>query len=78
MEKNVFLGFDHFSLRGPPVAHCTGLRVGSESLGSVIYKNNTHPADIEVRYQFVLPIQLPAATLEAPIVCATQLNMKVT
>jgi len=31
-----------------------------------------------VRYQLVLPPQLPGATLEAPIVCATQLNMKVT
>jgi len=47
MEMSVFLGFDHFSLMGPYIAHCTRWRVGSESLGSGVDKNNTHPADIE-------------------------------
>jgi hypothetical protein len=44
---SVFLGFDHFSSRVPPIANFTRWRVGSESLGSGVDKSNTHPADIE-------------------------------
>jgi len=46
MEMIVFLGFDHFSSMVPHIDHCTGWRVGSESIRSVVDKNNTHPADI--------------------------------
>jgi len=47
MEMSVFLGFNHSSSRVPPIAHCTGWRVGSESLRNGVDKNNTHPADNE-------------------------------
>jgi hypothetical protein len=47
MEMSVFLGFGRFSSTGPPITDYTGWRVGSESLGSGVDKNNTHPAYIE-------------------------------